>query len=556
MKALAIGAFLIAGCGSSLVDPCAGVKETCLTLQVEPSGSVTTIDDLLIQVSSYPDRHPAMAGTEQRLPVAIGLEFASLTADAAVTIDVTGYLKAAAVGEGNARTMLVPGGHQVIRITLGATALDLSSPDLGAVDGSSHDSNWDQSLIDASDSDLSLADLEPQREAAPVCLPMDPSDECLDDTHLHHCNAAGSGFEDVVCALGCSVTGHPHCRALYPTAPVSPADSQVVGLVPTILTVTTTGNTDTGAIDGIRTANKNAATSEVINGIAFHAEGSVGVFAFGTLTVNPSVTLHLTGSRMAALVSAGDLTVSGTIDAQGSCMAGAGGPGAGRGLGGGGSGGQTGDRFDGYIGCGGGGAGYGQVGATGGGTIPGSAGTTYGSSTLSPLQAGSGGGPGGPPSMGGGGGGAVQLVASGILNIGSGTAGGINAGGCGGTAGAGSGSEVGGGGGGGSGGAILLEALTIVLKPSSALAANGGGGGGVIAQGNGGNGGLANKAAAGAGNCGGAGGAAVAPAVAGQANCGGGGGVGRIRLNSQTAPSVDLTAVLSPPSFVGTADIH
>jgi hypothetical protein len=387
---------------------------------------------------------------------------------------------------------------------------------------------------------------------AGVCVAA--STMCLGDT-LRTCSNSGGSSVDNNCAWGCISTGGARCAVIVPAGGgVTASDLVSTGLAPVTL-ATTTINTDTGAITGVRGAGQN-----VISNIRFQVKNGIGVFSFASLDITGTVTL--VGSSPVALVADGDIVVNGVIDAQGGCVGINPGPGGwsggqnaatGAGIGGGGAGMGGGNDCS-----GGGGGGNGSVGGVGGksnatANTPG--GVIVGTVRIPILQGGGGGGGGGVAAsggVGGGGGGAVQLVSNGTITIG----GLVSAGGCGGkgtilnTGGA--------GGGGGAGGTILVEAVTIQIAATATLVVNGGGGGGGDTNGvNGANGGATTAPAGGGmggtgiGGAGGAGGASNArPGAPGvdQHNGGGGGGaVGRMRFNTRSGTvSVSGSPVLSP----------
>jgi len=254
------------------------------------------------------------------------------------------------------------------------------------------------------------------------------------------------------------------------TAAANPLD-------PNAFTATGTNIVDTGtvAIDTTNLTMTGGYTGTVSNGVA--------VFAFDGLTLN---NVSVSGSRPLALLSQGDLTLTGTLQIAGSGRN----PGAGGGAGGeaaingyGPGGGISGEAWS--WTAGGGGA-FGGDGGEGGywSGRRGYGGSAYGSDTLSVLQGGSGGG-GGDTISGGGGGGAIELGAFGRLYL----SGAISADGDTGQANSRSG------GGGGSGGAILLHGGTGSTCSGTLSAAGadggsqsntdeggGGGGGGRIVQ--------------------------------------------------------------------------
>ena len=332
-------------------------------------------------------------------------------------------------------------------------------------------------------------------------------------------------------------------------------------------------DTDTGAIFGETTVMRDAGEG-MVDGIGFSiisqglGERDLGVFSVVGLAVDRSALVTVRGSLALVVLVRGDVRIDGVVEAlgqtggDGSGIPGVGGAGGfdggdasagggdgngpGRGLASGADPGATGgDGGGGGAGfCGeGGGGGEGRDGLGGGG------GDTYGNPSLVPLVGGSGGASGEPaPDTGGGGGagggGAVQIGATGLVQIN----GGVNAGGGGG--GGGGGSENGAGGA-GSGGAVLIEGAQVVI--SGCVAANGGSGG---SQDAGGRGRLsAGRAfpAAEEGFIGRGGGGSNGSTIdggAGTSSTGGGsggGGAGRIRIN---APDPNSNVAITPGAVI------
>lgn len=401
---------------------------------------------------------------------------------------------------------------------------------------------------------------------------------CSDSETLRICNANGTDFEETTCVAGCLADGTPRCAVIVPTLPVTPSHLLRTDVVAVMLPAgDTILRTDTGEISGgfARPPNVNFAMFETINGVGYQQVGGVGVFVFGPLLVASGSVVKLIGLSAVALVTTGELTIAGVLDARPMDGDGAlcpamrvGGPGGGRGgangffagvamsgeTGEGPSGGAGGERT-GAMGSGGGGGGAGGSGRGGDGAASADYLSGPGGSVLSPpmmLRGGSGGGGGGSaPGLGGGGGGAVQLVAATRIVIGSGaTPQGVNVGGCGGRGAAGAG-------GGGSGGMILLEAARVEIGSLGTLVANGGGGGGVSVPGgtpvDGEPGrfddqpalGAGSGAATAAGN--GGAGEALAGTNAVVAVTGGGGAAGFVRISTRSGDAaISPQAVLSP----------
>jgi hypothetical protein len=278
-------------------------------------------------------------------------------------------------------------------------------------------------------------------------------------------------------------------------------------------------------------------------------QSKIAVYVVKSLKVEPAAHITSTGigdNLPLAIVSLGDFTLLGTLDAHGQDIhANAGGfmcvlNQKGSGPGGGAVGSAT-TGGGGASSCGLGGQGNAAMGS---GAAPGPKTPAAGTPEIIPLQGGSSGGAG-SGSQGGAGGGGVQLVAGGAFTTGAGSY--VNVGGGGGAFGA-TGS------GGGAGGTILIEATTV--KIAGVFAANGGGGGGSGAGLDSGGNGSADStpAAGGAGAVPGAAGSGgttmdgatpAAPIVSSGAS-GGGGGAGRIRLNSQSGQADVASATFSP----------
>ncbi|MDB4933442.1 MAG: hypothetical protein JWP87_414 [Labilithrix sp.] len=287
------------------------------------------------------------------------------------------------------------------------------------------------------------------------------------------------------------------------------------------------------------------------------------VWSVGTLTINAGVHLTVKGTRPLVVVSAGNVTIRGHIDAYGNTVApGPGGSGAAAGPGKGESGKKPGTNDA----SGGGGAGHATLGGTGGtkGAVTGGAAGAITNANGATLIGGSGGGHGGgfgvagacsdaTRGRGGFGGGALQISAIGkiVVTI----SGGVDVGGGGGLGGCkNNGSDhYTGGGGGGAGGLVVLESLAGVQLDLGAVIAAAGGGGGEGGDSNkmGGDGesgpypsGTASGGNLNAGGAGGSGGTGAATTAAtpsagfGGASAGGGGGsAGRVFLGAR-APAV------------------
>jgi hypothetical protein len=255
---------------------------------------------------------------------------------------------------------------------------------------------------------------------------------------------------------------------------------------------------------------------------------------------------HMTfdsGGVPIAIISMGDITISGTINASNTQPVG--GPGVGANATG---------TLD-TPGTGAGGGSYCGLGGHGGQGMsasvqPGPPSAAYGSASLSPLLPGSSGGTG---PAGASGGGAIELVAAGTFTMNAGSGIFANGGDAGPAGTTGQGAN-----GGGSGGAILIEAVTVQI--SGTLSADGGAGGVGTGIGDGGSGSDdaddaadATQAAAAMTVSGGGGstgaiidGSAGGSATTGGAPGGGGGGAGRIRINSTSGVPTVTGQTFSP----------
>ncbi len=394
---------------------------------------------------------------------------------------------------------------------------------------------------------------------------------CAGDS-LRDCKVIGEVPDEKVCPWGCASA---RCSELAPgggwwQAANADDTTNFNNLDPVTLPDGAIVNGSTGEISGAGGVGifRDAGTGEhdeiVYELRPLGATGrNVAVFKVKRLTAGALV---LRGAHAIAFIADKGMDVTGVIDARGPCtFADARTPGPG-GFSGGindqdgqptppDGGGKKGPSDN----QGGGGGGHGALGGDGGGNVT-SGGALRGDLGITQLIGGAGGGGGDSHSnsgLGGGGGAALQLIANGPIQI---SAGGINAGGCGGRAGLGSND---GGGGGGAGGAILIEAPTVVVAAAVLAVNGGGGGGGAVGNGNltiGQSGQLSQQRALGGpadnGSAGGLGGAS--PMVSGAAGAGpggggGGGGVGRIRISTRNGSPTLSGAILSPgPGDAGT----
>ena len=313
-------------------------------------------------------------------------------------------------------------------------------------------------------------------------------------------------------------------------------------------------------------------------GIGFRlVDAELSVLAVSELKIGQDAFLLLVGNRGVVLLSGGDVTIQGILDASAPCdgeTLPCGGPGAGNGAqeqGAEATGCAPGKNGAGSIASasrtGGGGGGFATDGASGGtaGSAVGGAGGSLelGSCpgvSLQPLRGGGGGGAGSfddSGGVGGGGGGALQITSLTRIVLDAPASSlflGIFANGAGG-----GGAIDGGGGGGGAGGAILLEAPEITADAVYVVANGGGGGGGIAGTEhlNGADGPRNGDVAVGGagdfnGGNGGTGMSSPGNGEGGGYNTGGGGGsVGIIRVHVAPGRFSRASAVFSPEPQVG-----
>lgn len=277
------------------------------------------------------------------------------------------------------------------------------------------------------------------------------------------------------------------------------------------------------------------------------------VFGLNSLNVNALRTITVRGNKPVIFAVVGNVQLDGTLRAENA----------------GGTAGAC--SMPGNPGTqgGGGGGGFGSAGGNGGNsssaTTGGSGGSANGGANLVPLRGGCNGRAGNSGGAAGTGGGAVQISATGAVNI----AGVLTAPG---RAGSGAAQGGNGGGGAGSGGGLLVEGASISVGGLARVTANGGGGGEGSRTSSAGNDGADGETLGGSGGLGGFGGTtnggnggqgagrtngnAGNGSTAGDGNSGGGGGgggVGRVRFNAVSSCSVTFGAVVSPQASSGGA---
>jgi len=367
-----------------------------------------------------------------------------------------------------------------------------------------------------------------------------------DGNNLVGCNGDGTGEVSETCALGCHGT-EARCNDVAPSNGLAPYLDMTSGEADFALGTTATINTDDGRVqvDGNPVDVRSTLISQT-------SGPGIRIFIVHGLT---AADVTISGSNALAIVSDGDLKISGTFAASANGIVA---PGAG-GFNDSTCRGQEGNIVASGAFAGSGGGGFGSSGGTGGSAINidgtaagGAGGLPTGNPELVPLRGGCDAGLyTGSARLFGFGGGAVQLVSrtqiavTGVL--------------------AANGSS---GSGGGSGGGILLEA-PIVEVPGNVVANGGAGASGglppMLGQdgrpnatpaigglpcattcGSGGNGAARNTGAAGGASVDGV---SVGTSVVFAGN--GGGGVGRIRVNS-IAGGLTATGIFSPNPSTGT----
>ena len=379
------------------------------------------------------------------------------------------------------------------------------------------------------------------------CNMCQPGLSTCDGAVLESCDAEGLPLADETCQLSCVAAPTAHCAYLSPR--YLPDICDAAAAMPS-LTINASATIDT-ALDTNCT------------GTVVPQTGGppICVLRYGTINVMSGRTLTLTGSRVAALVSDGDLTVAGIIDASANGLTH--GPGGGTLTSGALSNSTTGA----------GGAGYATAGGAGGNqTVAG--GAANGGAAFDPLSGTVmvGGARGARPTIGlgvsgGGGGGALLLVScrgnvvvSGTLDLGGG---GANPG---------FDQIIGaqlsliGGGGGGTGGYGVIQGLGVQVTGSVFANGGGGGGGGAsdtsgtvggdgprsASSASGGNGAVVGGSSGGSGGIGGrqGGGPGVGNPPVSQGSPGGGGGaMGRFQSYTPTGVTPTLTPASSSPNF-------
>jgi hypothetical protein len=133
----------LAACGPRLVDPCAGIRDTCLALQVDRAAGAPDVDALAVTLAGDDGFHaaadPAENGRPLSFPVAVGVVLPPLPrSPLALRASVTGTRGGRAVATGAASATVTSGQHQTVHLSLdGGVLADLGTGDDGALAASS-----------------------------------------------------------------------------------------------------------------------------------------------------------------------------------------------------------------------------------------------------------------------------------------------------------------------------------------------------------------------------------------------------------------------------------
>jgi hypothetical protein len=137
-------ALLTVGCGTKLVDPCAGATSSCLALHIDASPSVRRISNAQIHVSGGGIDQTQTVGlksaaTSADLPVAVAIVFPNLADATTIAVHVVGILESAPVGQGDLEVSMTPGAHMTahVQLTSGSSGngVDMAVPLDGSSDG-------------------------------------------------------------------------------------------------------------------------------------------------------------------------------------------------------------------------------------------------------------------------------------------------------------------------------------------------------------------------------------------------------------------------------------
>lgn len=315
--------------------------------------------------------------------------------------------------------------------------------------------------------------------AGGICNACTPSTtSCQGDT-LVVCNAGGTVTSTTNCALGCSMSGSPHCLSLVPSYGVGvPTGVDAFNLdvnSTATLDISSCTNTPSSVTLTIGATTTSLVGSPQVAVVAQIGAAPICVVKYHNITIETGQVLTVANSSLTGQVLA--LEAEGTLNIQGTIAFRNSGSGSAKGA-------STVVQASSSVAPGGGGGGNARAGGTGGRCATSSCGSSTaggaggGVLSVSRLFAGSKGGDvvlantTSQVGVGGLGGGGLQLIA--LQSIIVGTTGRIDLNGLGGT---------GGGfslpaGGGGAGGTVVIEAPALTVSQGAVMAANGGGGAG------------------------------------------------------------------------------
>jgi len=404
-------------------------------------------------------------------------------------------------------------------------------------------------------------DLPP--DATRVC---EPASHVCTDGVATHCSDDGTSSTTETCTFGCAVSGD-RCADLDPSNGLAAQLDEARTADPLVLTGDAVIDTTAGTITNGDGTNVLARSTTITGGPVEILAISVGSLQVQNVTVR--------GARALAILSHGDVTITGHFSASARNDV----AGAGAMSGTAACAGTVGSHDGANSASGGGGGGFGTAGARGGrgGSLDyGLGGAADGNPEIEPLRGGCPGAGSTAFAAGGSGGGAIQLSTRGAVRLADGAFLSANGGGA-----------SGGpsdpllcstvpdgpcfaGSGGGSGGGLLIESAALVLEGRSGLVANGGSGHMGTSPASAASDGLLSEQPSPAfvpcagTPCprGGSGGAREALPEAGQGvstgeAAGGGGAVGRIRINLPRAAQPQVEApVLSPAPSIANASVR
>jgi hypothetical protein len=465
----------MAGCGTKLVDPCAGMSGACLAIHIDPSSTVSEISSANLHVTADGiDQSAQLAlqhGGTSQLPVAVAISFANLADATPVHVDITGILRGTPVGDGHVDVTVQPVGHTTAHVQLGAAPSD---GDGGAPDLVSTDlSGYLPLTVSVAGSGTGTVSAPGLACAASTCTGLYAPSTTVTITATAASNATFAGWS----GGGCSGTATT-CTVTMDAATTVTATFDWL-FVPSHVPASAY-RTDAANLSGVTAIDTHALT---INGaappagITFAFANGIAVLSVAQWNIDKSV--QVTGDAPLVVVASGAVVMASTAGINAAASSTTPGPGGNALCSMAGAGSNT----SGATAAGGGGGNFGG----GASASMGPAGSTYGV-LITDFCGGARGGDGfngnvtdvscKGKGLGGAGGGAIQISSAVSITL----HGSIDVGGGGGNGGCNHanpppvlGSSSSDGGGGGSGGEIFLEAPIVTVDGT--FSANGGGGG-------------------------------------------------------------------------------